>query len=174
MAPRLPRRPRAEGEDPDDTVRLDDDAHAWWARRTAEGLLGARPEPLPERPPRDVLAEHLGPDWAERFGLTALGAADPGPSPAVDRASATEQAEAPPAGGAEPAADPSDPLRAYAVLGVDPSASWEEIVAAHRAMARRHHPDRVAAEGPEAVAAAEERIRAVNAAFAELRIRRGR
>lgn len=94
-------------------------------------------------------------------------------------------APAPPRAPTEPDAGevPSDraavdgwagPVDAYSVLGVLPTVTWEDIVAAHRALAWLHHPDRVASEGPEAIAAAEEQIRQVNAAYAELRIRRGR
>ena len=69
------------------------------------------------------------------------------------------------------AAGASDP---YAVLQVDPGATWDEIVMAHRSMARRHHPDRLFGQSPNEVAAGEEWIRAINGAFAELRVRRGR
>ncbi len=158
MAPRFPRRPRAEDDEPDEPVRLDDDAHAWWAQRPVEELWRPREEPRgAAEPERDVLAEHFGTDWRTSFGFDPPppGADAPDPEPAEDD-------------------DLPDGADAYAVLGVDPAASWDEIVAAHRAMARRHHPDRVASEGPAAVAAAEERIVRVNAAYAELRVRRGR
>lgn len=158
MVPRLPRPPRAgDDEDPDEPVRLDDDAHAWWAQRPVEDLWRPRPgAPAPE-PDRDVLAEHFGADWRTSFGF------DPPPPPA---AAADDEAA--------PVEELPDGDDAYAVLGVEPSATWEEIVAAHRLMARRHHPDRVATRGSDVVAAAEERIVRVNAAYAELRIRRGR
>jgi len=62
------------------------------------------------------------------------------------------------------AADPTseDP---YAVLGVARSAPWDQIVIAHKRLARQWHPD---AGGDEDL------IRRLNAAFAELRVRRGR
>lgn len=159
MAPPFPRRSHGDGDDPDERVRLDDEAHAWWAQRPLEELWRPREAPSAEaEPSRDVLAEHFGPDWSTSFGF------DP-PLPDPDGG----------APGAEPEEDAlPDDGDAYALLGVEPSATWEEIVAAHRAMARRHHPDRVASQGPAAVAAAEERIVRVNAAYAELRIRRGR
>lgn len=187
MAPRLPRRPRAGDDDGDEPVHLDDEAHAWWAQRPAEALWSAHRRRRPvERPPRDVMAEHFGPDWRTTFGLdrTAPTPAEPGapdePGSLGDPFGGGPGATGEPgAGSGDPApeeqpAPTTGPVAAYAVLGVDPGATWEEIVAAHRAMARRHHPDRVATQGPEAVAAAEERIRVVNAAFAELRVRRGR
>lgn len=158
MAPRFPRRSRAEDEDePDEPVRLDDDAHAWWAQRPVEELWRPREAPpAAEEPERDVLAEHFGADWRTSFGF------DPPPAHDDDNEPLPEPDE------------PADDADAYAVLGVEPTATWEEIVSAHRAMARRHHPDRVASQGASAVAAAEERIVRVNAAYAELRVRRGR
>lgn len=193
MAPRFPRRPRAEDpEDDDEPVRLDDDAHAWWSQRPAEDLLRpARRPPAPsEEPPRDILAEHFGPDWRTSWGLDPTpprrpeGRDDPGLVPPEVGAARTEQAtsHAIDQAAAAPGRSTDDDTErgaeeradAYALLGVEPTASWEEIVAAHRAMARRHHPDRAVARGPEAAAAAEERIRLVNAAYAELRVRRGR
>ncbi|MFP5256328.1 MAG: J domain-containing protein [Acidimicrobiia bacterium] len=163
MAPRFPRRHREgdEADDPNESVDLGDDAHAWWAQRPVEALWRPRedpPVPSAAEPERDVLAEHLGPDWRTSFGFD--------PPPAADDASPPEDGA-----GDEEVPQEGD---AYVVLGVEPTATWEEIVAAHRAMARRHHPDRVAAVSPEAVAAAEERIVRINAAYAELRVRRGR
>ena len=61
-----------------------------------------------------------------------------------------------------PAVESPDP---YAVLGVERSAPWEQIVAAHKRLARAYHPD---AGGDDDL------IRELNAAYAELRIRRGR
>ena len=61
-----------------------------------------------------------------------------------------------------PDGSPADP---YAVLGVARSAPWEQIVAAHKRLARAWHPD---AGGDEDL------IRQLNAAYAELRVRRGR
>jgi hypothetical protein len=49
----------------------------------------------------------------------------------------------------------------YAVLGVTPGASAQEVSAAYRRMVRRHHPDRTGGEG--------EAIRDINAAYALLR-----
>lgn len=56
----------------------------------------------------------------------------------------------------------------YEVLGVDPDATAESIRRAYIAQARRHHPDRHRSEGPAAAAAAEDRMRAVNEAWAVL------
>ncbi|MGL4309102.1 MAG: TerB family tellurite resistance protein [Paracoccaceae bacterium] len=58
----------------------------------------------------------------------------------------------------------------YAVLGVDPGASAGELRAAYRRAVMESHPDRLRAHGvpEEALAMAEDRIRAINAAWAEI------
>ena len=60
------------------------------------------------------------------------------------------------------------------MLEVEPTATWEEIVAAHRHQARVHHPDRLFGQSEEEKAEGEDRIRVINAAYQELRIRRGK
>ena len=67
--------------------------------------------------------------------------------------------------------DESDP---YVVLGLPPSASWEEISAAHRRLAKLHHPDRLVNASPEEREASDRRIRDLNVAYMELRRRKGR
>ena len=61
----------------------------------------------------------------------------------------------------------------YEVLEVEPTATWDEIIAAHRRQARVHHPDLLFGQSDEETAAAEGRIRVINAAYKELRVRRG-
>jgi hypothetical protein len=131
----------ASDEEPDGIVHLDGLEHSWWT----EAEVG-QPSPLPPPSERDVLAEHFGVDWRHTFGLDG----DPASAGALldDDAATADR----------------DP---YAVLGVDPSAPWNEIVRAHRALARTHHPDLARARG--GVEMAE-----VNAAYRELKIRRGR
>jgi hypothetical protein len=65
------------------------------------------------------------------------------------------------------ALDVADPEAAdpYAVFGLPRTASWDEILLTRKRLARAWHPD---AGGDEAS------LRSLNAAFAELRIRRGR
>jgi hypothetical protein len=75
--------------------------------------------------------------------------------PAIDL---TDAAPAAP----EPTIDLTDP---YAFFGVAPSATWDEIVAARNQLLRTWHPD---AGGDD------DRLRMLNAAFAELKIRRDR
>jgi DnaJ-domain-containing protein 1 len=67
--------------------------------------------------------------------------------------------------------DESDP---YVVLGLPPSATWEEISAAHRRLAKLHHPDRLVNATDEQRETSDRRIRELNIAYMELRRRKGR
>jgi DnaJ-domain-containing protein 1 len=160
MAPRFSRR-RDRAEDPDDgdddgTTDLGADEHAWWAQREVATPWAPREAPTADEARPDVLAEHFGADWRTSFGFPLDDAPPPDSAPADEP---------------EDEIDTSDP---YAVLRVDPSATWEEIVDAHRRMARRHHPDRLFGQSEAEVAAAEEQIRLINIAYQELRVRRAR
>lgn len=53
---------------------------------------------------------------------------------------------------------------AYKVLGVSPSATNDELKAAYRRLALKHHPDRVAALGEDVRKAAEKKFQEINAA----------
>ncbi len=175
MAPRPSRRRRDADEsskrsDAEDDVDLGAAEHAWWAQRDIDEPWAphARRDPPPQdEPERDVLAEHFGADWRTSFGFD-----DPAPEPAApaeppeaSRSTADSEPEPP---------MPDDTSDPYAVLGVAASAPWEDIVAAHRSRARRYHPDRAASRGPDDAEAAEEIIRVINAAYKELKVRRGR
>lgn len=56
----------------------------------------------------------------------------------------------------------------YDALGVAPGADWDAVRAAYRDVARRHHPD-LARPGAGEQAAAHERMKGINAAYAALR-----
>lgn len=183
MAPRFPWRRKADDEsddDPDETVDLDDAAHMWWTTREPEELWRPkdRQGPTGPAPERDVLAEHLGADWREQFGFDRPDDPPPdypdpqidGPEPSSDSrpAGSGSSTDSPAAG------SPVEPANPYDVLGLPASASWDEIVEAHRRLARQHHPDRVGDGTDEERATSERLIRDINAAYAELRIRRGR
>jgi DnaJ like chaperone protein len=62
----------------------------------------------------------------------------------------------------------------YAILDVMPDASDEDIRRAHRRLVRAHHPDRLIAHGlpPEAVALANRKLAAINAAYDRIRKQR--
>lgn len=73
------------------------------------------------------------------------------------------------------AANVDDAENPYQILGVAPDASDEEIKARHRSLVREHHPDRLIAQGmpEEMVQVANEQLARINAAYDEVRQRRG-
>lgn len=62
---------------------------------------------------------------------------------------------------------------AYKVLEISPSASDDEVKAAYRKMAMKHHPDRVASLGEDIHKAAEEKFRQINDAKEQIFKARG-
>jgi DnaJ like chaperone protein len=62
---------------------------------------------------------------------------------------------------------------AWSVLGITPDSSIDEIKAAYRQLSLKNHPDRVANLGPEFVKVAEERFKAIQAAYDDIRQERG-
>ena len=62
--------------------------------------------------------------------------------------------------------EPAEPVDAYAVLGVAPTADQAELKRAHRRLAWQHHPDRVP---PEDRDAATRRIQQINLAYGLVR-----
>lgn len=173
---RGPRRRRGApdrgGPHADDDADLGAPEHAWWAQRDInvaphvdEGLpIDEGPRPEPVEPSRDVLAEHLGPDWRTSFGFDHPGPVVPPPRPGWEPEPAPVHEPDAPTGTSDP----------YGVLGVAATATWDEIVDAHRSLARRHHPDRLLGRPPVEVEAAEQRIRDINVAYQEIRVRRGK
>ncbi len=71
-------------------------------------------------------------------------------------------------------ADSARVRAAYAALGVDPTASNDEIKKAYRRMMNRNHPDKLAGSGSDrdALAAAEARTREIRRAWELLKVRR--
>lgn len=137
-----------------ESVKLDaDDDHAWWAQTEVQEAWRPKDRP-PAEPKRDILAEHFGADWRKSFEFTP-------PTPEELAAEAARERQR---------VDDEDP---YKVLDVSPSATWDEIVSAHRHQARVNHPDLKQGLSAEERALGEERIRIINAAYAELRVRRG-
>jgi DnaJ like chaperone protein len=66
-----------------------------------------------------------------------------------------------------------EPGRAWEILGIPPGSDIPDIKAAYRQMSMKNHPDRVAALGPEFVKVAEERFKAIQEAYEEIRRQRG-
>jgi DnaJ like chaperone protein len=62
---------------------------------------------------------------------------------------------------------------AWEVLGVPPTAGVEEIKAAYRQLTLQNHPDKVANLGPEFVKVAEEKFKAIQEAYEEIRRQKG-
>ena len=62
---------------------------------------------------------------------------------------------------------------AYAVLGISPSATDDEVKSAYRRMAMKNHPDKVATLGPDVQKAAEEKFRKVQEAYETIKKQRG-
>jgi DnaJ like chaperone protein len=62
---------------------------------------------------------------------------------------------------------------AYKVLEIDPSATDDEVKAAYRKMALKHHPDRVATLGDDVRKAAEQKFQQINNAKERIFASRG-
>jgi len=71
-------------------------------------------------------------------------------------------------------ADAQRVQKAYATLGVDQSATNDEVVKAYRRAINKSHPDKIASNNPDkaAIAAAEKRTREVRSAYEMLKSRR--
>lgn len=62
---------------------------------------------------------------------------------------------------------------AYKILGIDPSATDEEVKRAYREMAKKNHPDLVGNLGDEVRQAAEKKFQEINAAYETIKKQRG-
>ena len=62
---------------------------------------------------------------------------------------------------------------AYTILGIDPSATDEEVKRAYREMAKKNHPDLVSNLGDEVRQAAEKKFQEINAAYETIKKQRG-
>ena len=62
---------------------------------------------------------------------------------------------------------------AYLILGIESSVTNEEVKRAYRKMAKKYHPDKVAHLGKELQELAEEKFKAVNNAYKEIKLERG-
>ncbi|MBS1847580.1 MAG: J domain-containing protein [Actinobacteria bacterium] len=136
----------------DDTISLDDADHAWWAGR-------------------DELQKKFVPK--QRVDPTAAPAEEPDASAFASRYStdslfnwaATPEPDDPTHGGR------GIPLDPYRVLGLPPGASLSQVVAAHRKLAKRYHPDQFFGAPKAEREDAAQQMATINAAYQELRSR---
>ncbi len=151
------KRSGSKDEDDTETVRLaDDDGHAWWASRDRLEKVFV---PKTRVPPDSIHADPLGvnPDpggFASEYSTESL----------FNWAS-SDQPDDPTHGGTGLPRDP------YRVLGLEPGASLAEVVAAHRHLAKRYHPDQLHDADEAERRAASQTMSTVNAAYQELRSR---
>ena len=140
-------RPDDEGTKNDDNVNLGSEEHAWWASREE---LDSNKAPSGRTKKKPVEDETKRNTFEEYFSTESL----------FDWTGADDSIF-----------DESDP---YVVLGLPPSATWEEISAAHRRLAKLHHPDRQIGTTEEERENSDRRIRELNIAYMERRRRKGR
>lgn len=62
---------------------------------------------------------------------------------------------------------------AYKILGIEPTATDEEVKRAYREMAKKNHPDLVGSLGDEVRLAAEKKFQEINAAYESIKKQRG-
>ena len=67
----------------------------------------------------------------------------------------------------------NDVESAYKVLEIEPSATDDEVKKAYKKMAIKHHPDKVESLGEDVKKAAEEKFKAIAAAYETIRKERG-
>ena len=140
--------PRPDGaNDKDDNVHLGAEEHAWWAGREE---LDSNKAPSGHSKHKPVVEETKRNTFEEYFSTESL----------FDWTGAQGEVF-----------DETDP---YVVLGLPASASWDEISAAHRRLAKLHHPDRLVNPTDEERDTSDRRIRELNIAYMELRRRKGR
>jgi len=125
--------------------------HAWWASRsTLEHGIPGQPAPGDPDAPED--SQEWDTDWLFAAGTTTYEV----PETPVDTTAPLMDLE-----------------RACLTLGVPVGATWEEVVSAHRGLAKHHHPDRLGDASDEARRQASDRMAAINVAFDLLRSRVG-
>ena len=147
-----------------DSVDLSDGDHAWWANSrvqytptftsddAASTVDAAAPSPSDPEPwaYTDVFAADLDGAIGREFGGRARDAVDEG---ADDRNLAEVFMEE----------------SAFRALGLEPGAAWDDVVAAHRQMAKRFHPDRLIHAEDHERAEGEQKMIEANAAYETLR-----
>lgn len=159
-------RRRAKGEakgeaKASDAVDLSESEHAWWASGRVQHAYGltteSPPAPVPDAPEFEPWT------FTDVFAANIDGE--------IDHAGAPDgQADtARPPGDTRDLAEVFLEESSYRALGLPPGASWDEVVQAHRAVAKRFHPDRLIHADEATREQGEEQMRAANAAYEHLR-----
>lgn len=144
-----------------DAVDLSESEHAWWASGRVQHAYGLAAEPSPAPEPD-------APEF-EPWTFTDVFAAS------VDGEIDHDGVLGGPADTADPPSDTRDLAEvfveesSYRALGLQPGASWDEVVQAHRAVAKRFHPDRLIHADEATREQGEEQMRSANAAYEHLR-----
>ncbi len=147
-----------------DNVDLSDGDHAWWANSRVQHA----PTFAPEHEPGAGAGIASGPTDESAWAFTDVFAADV--DGAIDRefgAASTHESDA----GTDPRtlAEVFMEETAFRTLGLEPGAPWEDIVLAHRQMAKRFHPDRLVHAEDHERAEGEQKMIEANAAYETLR-----
>lgn len=138
------------GNDDDATIRLDSAEHAWWAER--DELKRAWTPPVKNR--HRAEEPRSSSTFESEYSTESL-----------FNWATSDTPDDPTIGGA------GMPLDPYAVLGLQPGASMDEVTSAHRRLAKQFHPDRQFTATESERIAAEQTMSRINAAYHELRSR---
>ena len=140
--------------EPDGSVSLEDESHAWWAGRDElEQVFVPKKRHVQGAAADGETAEPVS-DFESRYSTESLFNWAAGPEP-----------DDPTHGGNGTPIDP------YGVLGLQPGASLSEVVAAHRALAKKYHPDQYHSADDDQRHDFAQRMAMINAAYQELRTR---
>ena len=135
----------------DDSVSLTDDDHAWWAGREHLQKAFVPKTRSDDTSPAETTRYSA---FEDKYSSESLFNWADGPEP-----------DDPTHGGQGTLLDP------YTVIGLQPGATLDKVVNAHRSLAKRYHPDRQHGADEEDQARSEQTMRRVNAAYQELRSR---
>lgn len=146
-------RPHQQAQRDDDAVDLDAPEHAWWAATEECVPIVGTPEHRWWAGPSELLPPLR-------------------PARSFDAEPLAEVLDEPTGGRSPQLRGPS--TGPYAVLRVPNDATWDEIVAAYRRQVRWWHPDGLGDAPAAEREACDARLRELNQAFTELKIRRAR
>lgn len=144
-----------------DSVDLSDGDHAWWANTRVQHTPTFTPDA-----PEAADAPVADPAGEQPWAFTDVFAADV--DGAIDREfgeEASDDGEADARNLAEVFVEES----AFRTLGLEPGAAWEDVVLAHRKMAKRFHPDRLIHAEDHERREGEQKMIEANAAYETLR-----